>query len=70
MSMVSMLLLSSLHAVAGFFTFAIITAVVGVPTVLAVLLLFLIPAVACVPELDFQTELMCGMVGYTYEKIT
>ncbi len=33
-----MWLLSSLHAVAGFITSAIIPAVVGVPTVLAVLL--------------------------------
>jgi hypothetical protein len=39
MLMMSMLLLSSLHAVAGFITFASIPAVVGVPTLLAVLLL-------------------------------
>ena len=39
MLIVSMLLLSSLHAVAGFITFAIIPAIVDVPTVLAVLLL-------------------------------
>ncbi len=37
--MVSMLLLSSLHAVAGFISFTSIPSVVGVPTVLAVLLL-------------------------------
>jgi hypothetical protein len=34
-----MLLLSSLHAVAGFISYASIPAVVGIPTVLAVLLL-------------------------------
>ncbi len=37
MLLVSILLLSSLHAPAGFITFAIIPAVVGVPPVLAVL---------------------------------
>ncbi len=39
MLMVSMLCLSSLHAGNGFITFAIVPAVVGVPTVLVVLLL-------------------------------
>jgi hypothetical protein len=39
MKMVSMLLLFSLHAVAGFITFASIPAVIGAPIVLAVLLL-------------------------------
>jgi hypothetical protein len=39
MSIVILLLMSSLHAVAGFVTFAIIPAVIGIPTMLVVLLL-------------------------------
>ena len=47
---VYMLLLSSLHAVAGFITFVSIPAVVGVPTELVVLLLLsflLLPSSCC-----------------------
>jgi hypothetical protein len=49
--MVSLLLLSSLHAVAGFITFASIPSVVGVTSCVGGPVVAFIPAVASVPAL-------------------